>query len=378
MDAALTDALITQIYSAGAGRQPWEAALNTISAVCDAWAVQLIAIDKLSGTALFSHYGGIASPEAHLTYLRDYQRDDPRAPLVFAPVAQDWTHCHEAFSDAQVAASPFYQDFLIPVGARYVSIVKLVNDDAMGIVLGILRGVGKPPLEASFIAWIDRLRQHFSEALAIYRQLSTLHLERTVGKEILDRLRHPILLVDAAGMLRHANAAARDAFASGLAIRVVNDKLQCSNRSDDKALAQALDALVIAAPTSRGNERRFIRLRGTGAHQRYGISLSALRPAETLGAFGPLPLAMLVLHDGSQTAQCDPFVIQELFDLTPAEADVGALLSLGNSLDEIATLRHVALSTVRSQLRTLLSKTGTARQSDLVRRLLTLPHGLSG
>ncbi len=378
MDAALTDALITQIYSAGAGRQPWDAALNTISDACDAWAVQLMAIDKRSGTALFSHYGGVASPESHLTYLRDYQRNDPRAPLVFAPIGQDWTHCHEAFSDEQVAGSPFYQDFLIPVGARYASIVKLVNDDAMGIVLGILRGVGKPPLEASFITWIDRLRQHFSEALAIYRHLSTLHLERAAGKEILDRLRHPVMLVDAAGMLRHANAAARDALSSGQAVRVVNDKLQCSNRSDDEALAQALDALVIAAPSSRGNERRFVRLRGTGAHQRYGISLSALRPAETLGAFGPLPLAMLVLHDGTQTAQCDPFVIQELFDLTPAEADVGTLLSLGSSLEEIAGLRHVALSTVRSQLRTLMAKTGTERQSDLVRRLLTLPHGLSG
>lgn len=374
MDAALTDALITQIYSAGAGRQPWGAALNTISAFCDAWAVQLIAIDKRSGTALFSHYGGIASPEAHLTY----QRNDPHAPLVFTPVGQDWTHCHEAFSAEQLALSPFYQDFLIPVGARYVSIVKLVNDDAMEIVLGILRGVGKPPLEASFIVWIDRLRQHFSEALTIYRHLNNLHLERAAGKELLDRLRHPILLVDAAGILRHANAAARDALFSGLAIRVVNDKLQCSNRSDNEALAHALDALVIAEPSSGENGRRFIRLRGTDAHQRYGISLSALRPAETLGAFGPLPLAMLVLHDGTQTAQCDPFVIQELFDLTPAEADVGALLSLGNSLDEIATLRHVALSTVRSQLHTLLVKTGTARQGDLVRRLLTLPHGLSG
>jgi hypothetical protein len=200
MDAALTDALIKQIYSAGAGRLPWDVALNTISVVCDAWAVQLMAIDKRSGTALFSHYGGIASPEAHLTYLRDYQRDDPRAPLVFAPSGQDWIHCHEIFSEEDVAVSPFYQDFLIPVGARYVSIVKLVNEPDLGIVLGILRGVGKSPLEASFIAWIERLRQHLSEALTIYQHLSTVHLERATGKEILNRLRHPVLLLDAAGM----------------------------------------------------------------------------------------------------------------------------------------------------------------------------------
>ena len=48
---------------------------------------------------------------------------------------------------------------------------------------------------------------------------------------------------------------------------------------------------------------------------------------------GPLPLALLVLHDGTQHAQCDPFVIQELFGLTPAEADIGHRLSRGLGLE---------------------------------------------
>ncbi|HQX60021.1 MAG TPA: helix-turn-helix transcriptional regulator [Burkholderiaceae bacterium] len=77
-------------------------------------------------------------------------------------------------------------------------------------------------------------------------------------------------------------------------------------------------------------------------------------------------------------AHCDPFVIQELFGLTPAEADVGMLLSAGHSVERIAKQRHVALSTVRSQLRMLLMKTGSERQSDLVRRLLSFPDGLGG
>ena len=87
---------------------------------------------------------------------------------------------------------------------------------------------------------------------------------------------------------------------------------------------------------------------------------------------------MLVLHDGTLQTQCDPFVIQELFGLTPAEADVGVLLSGGSSVEKIASQRNVALSTVRSQLRMLLMKTGTERQGELVRRLLTMPDGLGG
>jgi len=37
-------------------------------------------------------------------------------------------------------------------------------------------------------------------------------------------------------------------------------------------------------------------------------------------------------------------------------------------------LRKVSIGTVRQQLKTILSKTGTTRQIDLVRMLMTLPR----
>ena len=245
-------------------------------------------------------------------------------------------------------------------------------------MLCILRGVGKQPLEPALLQWVDGLRPHLAEAMAIYRHLSELHMQSVAGQTILDRLRHPVLLVDTARTLRFANAAGRTALASELALRVVDQQVRGSNPSDDRALAKALDSLVVAAPHMDMPERLFVRLRGTDWQQRFGVSLSALRPAETGGAFGQMPLAMLVLHDGNMETECDPFLLQELFGLTPAEADVGVLLSQGATLEQIAGRRHVSIATVRSQLRGLMDKTGTKRQGDLVRRLLTLPHGFDG
>ena len=46
---------------------------------------------------------------------------------------------------------------------------------------------------------------------------------------------------------------------------------------------------------------------------------------------------------------------------------------MGYSLEEIASHRHVTLGTVRIQIRSLLSKTGTCRQSEHLRLLMTLP-----
>ena len=58
------------------------------------------------------------------------------------------------------------------------------------------------------------------------------------------------------------------------------------------------------------------------------------------------------------------------FGLTGAEAGVLHELSSGASAKEIAQRRQVQVSTVRTQIRGLLEKTGSRRQADLVRLLL--------
>src|SRR5574338_89390 len=57
--------------------------------------------------------------------------------------------------------------------------------------------------------------------------------------------------------------------------------------------------------------------------------------------------------------------LQRLFGLTPAEAEMTALLAQGRSLEAIAAARGVRVDTVRAQLRTVFRKTGMHRQGEL-------------
>ena len=59
-------------------------------------------------------------------------------------------------------------------------------------------------------------------------------------------------------------------------------------------------------------------------------------------------------------------LVQSLFDLTPAEARVARGLASGKTTEDIASDSGVALSTVRTQMRSVLEKTGCARQVDVV------------
>lgn len=59
-------------------------------------------------------------------------------------------------------------------------------------------------------------------------------------------------------------------------------------------------------------------------------------------------------------------ILYGLFDLSPAEARVAQRLVEGSSVEEIATASYLSQETVRKQLKSVLAKTGTSRQAELV------------
>jgi DNA-binding CsgD family transcriptional regulator len=80
--------------------------------------------------------------------------------------------------------------------------------------------------------------------------------------------------------------------------------------------------------------------------------------------------ALLVVTPVEPPAAPTTGILQALFDLSPAEARVAQGVAQGSSLDELAQLLGVSKETLRTQLRGVFAKTGTARQAELVALLL--------
>jgi DNA-binding CsgD family transcriptional regulator len=59
-------------------------------------------------------------------------------------------------------------------------------------------------------------------------------------------------------------------------------------------------------------------------------------------------------------------ILHGLFDLSPAEARTARGLVEGKSVDEIALANGLSRETIRTQIKSVLSKTGMRRQSELV------------
>lgn len=348
-------------------------------------------VDKRSGTLLFTVEGGGpakgqgASPESALDYLRTYHPVNPRLLPSIQLEMGAWMHCHEHFDDAFVAANAFYQDFLIPYGGRYLSGTKLVDSDQFLVMFGAMRGFGTQPLNREEVGQLTRLRGHMVEALDTYLQLRDTYAQAGVGKQLLDEFRYPALLVDQYRAVVYRNPAATELlnrhdtliFSHGRigAGSESGGQLRCRHAEDDTRLLEALRSLGIndAPAAMERRNRAFVRLSSAAGARGLAVFLTAIRPEEVMRGFGHATLALLVLHEPSSERVFDPFIIGEIFGLTPAESKVAVRVARGQGIEQMAAESCVASSTIRSQLKSIFAKTGTGRQSELASLLTNLP-----
>jgi DNA-binding CsgD family transcriptional regulator len=88
---------------------------------------------------------------------------------------------------------------------------------------------------------------------------------------------------------------------------------------------------------------------------------------------GPDAAVLLLATDPERPVHVNDDLLRASYGFTAAEVEVANGLLTGYSLEEIAALRRVSIGTVRQQVKAILGKSGTSRQSDLVRLLLNLP-----
>jgi DNA-binding CsgD family transcriptional regulator len=82
------------------------------------------------------------------------------------------------------------------------------------------------------------------------------------------------------------------------------------------------------------------------------------------------PCAMIFIADPETSTAPDTVYLQRQFKLTPAEAALTQELLQGDGIAAAADRIGIAVATARAQLRSVLAKTGTGRQAELVRLVL--------
>lgn len=393
--------LIPVLYRAATGIADWSEPFAVIARELRAWGVHLTVLDRRDALPWVSHLFLPDHPSARLAYLNHYYRLDPRPRLLLDGPTGVWRHCQEAIDEEIVATSPFYQEFLLPNGGRWGSGIKLVDNPDYAAVFAIHRGLKDSPLEAHEIARLDRLRPHLLACAAIEVGIRSRSLFTIAGQSLLESLHHPVFLIDANCQLLRATPPAKKALSEGSILVEREGRLACANPSNEALLTTVVRSIALeqlkdnpehdglAAPRAlvpvpsnaqlrqagktkvKESRRRLLRLQAPDDRE-VEVLIKIIDPTLAIPADRAQILLLLTLIDPKTTPLVDPRRLQSTLGITAAEAEVAAALAQGDTTAEVAKARGVAVGTVRSQVKSLMAKTGCRRQKDLVRKVFSV------
>ncbi len=177
---------------------------------------------------------------------------------------------------------------------------------------------------------------------------------------MLDEMDHGMLLVTPCGVLRHANQPARQELGLGSSLVWAGGAVHAARREQQALLMQALADAALG-------RRRLLALGET--HQ--ALSLAVVPLGEDSPGGEALVLLVLGKRQSCEALTVDFFARTQ--GLTAAEARVLQALCDGLRPKEVARRCDVAVSTIRTQISSIRTKTQTASIRDLVSRVTVLP-----
>jgi DNA-binding CsgD family transcriptional regulator/PAS domain-containing protein len=373
-------ALTEVIYDAAAGGTTWSAVGQSLRGLIGAHSEALMVGDLKTDRVKVLSYAEI--PAQAIAAYRDHYRTvdlwtnraaEAAAMHGRAAPPKVWTSGH-LVPDTEFLRSEFYVDFGRRLGLRYVVGTVLPLGAAGMMPIGFHRPEGAEPFTETDSRLLECLLPHLRRALQIHHQLNSTSSSVSPGAAALDALSLGVLVVDEELRVLVANAAAEAMAARAAGVRLVAG---ASSGTRGKTVVAAtyhaenvaLHALVRATALngSPGGAVRLSNATGSSAVAALVAPLPHRLYDTSTEAVGRMPGQALVLLRDLASSPNPPKVelLRVLFGLTTAEAEVARALCRGATKTAVATMRGLQVSTVRTQVRAILQKTGAANLRDL-------------
>jgi DNA-binding CsgD family transcriptional regulator len=232
----------------------------------------------------------------------------------------------------------------------------------LAIVVGhLLRREPNPSFNATDMAMLDSFRPHLARTGLLATRWRPQRLR--AATEALALVGLPAAVVD-----RDSRALAANALFEGMTDHISwlsGDRLALVDRHANRLLAQALGQLF----DPRGLAAQSFASRSAAG------DAAVVHLAPTAGQARDIfdgGLAVLVLTPVSAPEAPDAALIRALFDLSPGEARVARSITQGRTISQIAAGTGVSRETVRTQVKAVMTKTGTSRQAEMTALLAGL------
>jgi len=220
------------------------------------------------------------------------------------------------------------------------------------------------PFTAPESAALESLLPHLQRAVLIHDVRRRQHSEVAAVNHAAERGALPFLVVDDQGRLRYVSREAGQIIETTAALSVQQERLQLRNTG----AAQGLPATLPAISTGNG-PAGVIRIPRQDRTDLHLVHIALPLDDEAVELTQPMHHTAVYLHDPERCRAPDPALLIAMYDLTPSEARVASLMAEGLIVPEITRHSGTTRNTVRTQIKSIFRKTGTRRQTELVRLL---------
>lgn len=362
------DQLIAAIYRSADPETGWQSAVEAIVTALGGTqsALQLANPLNANTTSVLAAPGTTAEELA--LYVAHFHARDPFAAMARAYLPGQALMSRRIIEAQDLERTEYWNDFAARHGRGFHLIgagIGMVGDDLA--MMGVLRPKEAADFTEAERLGLEALLPHLRNALGLWRRLRLAGSDTSQAKLMRDLL-GACLICDGEGALSLVSPAA-EALAAQAAIRLAEGRLTF----DEPALQAGMMALLGRTAAGGPGGTRMVAQHAPGGSIIAHVSRLPRHDAPDAPPPHPVLVELRVVRPQAPSVGS----LRAMFGLSRAEAEVALLLAQGMEVETVAVRRGTSFTTVRTQIRAVLLKTGTAGLRELTALLLSMgrPRG---
>ncbi|BCN27339.1 hypothetical protein VYA_45310 (plasmid) [Vibrio alfacsensis] len=256
------------------------------------------------------------------------------------------------------------------VGVYHVMSVDIATRDGGIVKLRITRPESEPNFSNEEKVLCQMLVSHLKRALDIHQQLDRSNSLGTMYNEAISRLSIATVQIDESGRILEQNVFANELLTQEDGLKVQGGKLTAHYPNDNRELKQLIqNSFKMVRESDRPILPEAMSIARPSGEVNLGVVVEVIPSPAWENSIGQ-GKAVVYIRDSVAKSQASSHVAKKIFGLTTAETALTLELANGLSLEEAAERLNIRRNTARAHLRSIFSKTGVRRQTELVRILL--------
>ena len=365
MSEAAYNRIVQSIFDAVLDERMTDLAIQAIAEYAGAAGASYVLVNKLTGqVSSVVRTGSFTGNRGE--YLSHFAKIDPFRLLQEESEVGHLLVLSECVPQTALRHDEWYSDYILKGGLCDLIGCKLAESLSHIVILGLHRAIGDPDPFPRDIRALRNLIAPLCNAARLHLSLIDMGVRPSLDVDGFMNLAGAVIFTDACGRIIETNALSDDLLRRSDGLTIRNGQI-CAARNFETAKLNWLIAAAVGG--AMGPSAGCMLVGRDGVRPALIVRVAPVSAAR--GGYD-MPLAMIVVsvpveHRVSERE------LAELYGLSHAESRLALALECGKRLTDLIADFGVQITTLRTQLSSILKKCGVERQSDLVRLIAGIP-----